>query len=206
MDWQYVYTKRATELVISLEDLLSRTPDLKSDYIAVARPQYANLSDLSFNMEEGLKMRLAGDMAEEIAGFYKGLGYSVSKAASGFALSCSSDTMWREQPLFLHTYVQRGLGVFPNLCLAEPFPSGARFSQLCITYLISYALGMLVRYYQTHWIALINGGAGDVLWPTINRAQQYVESAFPELVAEYMAYAVDNLEWVARLKALSVSE
>ena len=43
---------------------------------------------------------------------------------------------------------------------------------------------MLVRYYPTQWTQLINGGAGDVYWPTINRLQGYVEQVFPELVVE----------------------
>jgi hypothetical protein len=43
---------------------------------------------------------------------------------------------------------------------------------------------MLVRYYPTHWISLLQGEKGDALWPTINRAQQFVESSFPELVVE----------------------
>ena len=67
----------------------------------------------------------------------------------------------------------------------------------CITFILSYALGMLVRYYPTHWIALINGGQGDRLRQTVNRAQQSVENFFPELVAEYVAFAADNPEWVA---------
>ena len=63
--------------------------------------------------------------------------------------------------------------------------------------MMSYALGMLVRYYPTHWIALINGGQGDALWPTISRAQHYAESVFPEMVAAYVAFVMDNPEWVA---------
>jgi hypothetical protein len=31
---------------------------------------------------------------------------------------------------------------------------------------------------------LLQGGKGDALWPTINRAQQIVEETYPELVVE----------------------
>ena len=61
-----------------------------------------------------------------------------------------------------------------------------------MTHMISYALGMLVRYYPTHWMALIHGGRGDLLWPTINRAHRYVEIVYPKLAAEYIEYAADN--------------
>lgn len=53
-----------------------------------------------------------------------------------------------------------------------------------ICYLVSYFMGMLSRYYPTHWVSLINGGPGDRLWPIINRAQNYVETVFPELIVE----------------------
>ena len=59
-----------------------------------------------------------------------------------------------------------------------------RFSQLAITYMLSYFLGMLTRYFPTHWIALHSGAKGDALWPTIHAAQKYVELAFPELTIE----------------------
>jgi hypothetical protein len=51
---------------------------------------------------------------------------------------------------------------------------------------------MLARYYPTHWMALVQGDKGDTLWPTINRAQHYVENAFPELVIEMIDYMVNE--------------
>ena len=50
--------------------------------------------------------------------------------------------------------------------------------------MVAYVLGMLTRYYPTHWIALIQGDKGDAMWPTINRAQHFVETSYPELVIE----------------------
>ena len=92
--------------------------------------------------------------------------------------------------MFIHTYLRKQFGCIPSLYLAAPFPGGARYSQLCITYMVAYVLGMLVRYYPTHWISLIQGDKGDTMWPTINRAQQFVEITYPELVTEMIT---DNL-------------
>jgi len=102
--------------------------------------------------------------------------------------------MRKETPLFMHSYVQKIFGLIPNLKIATPFPGGVRLSQMCVTYLISYALGMLVRYHPTHWVSLINGSKGDFLWPTMNRAQKYVEIAYPELVAEFVTFAMEKPE------------
>ena len=43
---------------------------------------------------------------------------------------------------------------------------------------------MLVRYYPTHWTSLVQGENGDIYWPILNRAQNYVENIYPELVLE----------------------
>jgi YaaC-like protein len=50
--------------------------------------------------------------------------------------------------------------------------------------MLAYFMGMLTRYFPTHWVALHSGTKGDRLWPTISATQNYVESVFPELVIE----------------------
>ena len=179
VDGHWGYDEPQLGAEISLGDLFARTPDLWADHASIAAPQYANVSACSYSADKRFEVKLAGDWAAEIASAYGKLGYSVVGDNGGRTMTCDGDTALREPPMFVHAYVHKAFGTIPNLRLAVPFPAGVRFSQLCITYMISYALGMLVRYYPTHWIALINGGKGDLLWPTINRAQQYVEGVFP---------------------------
>lgn len=183
---------------ISLGDLFSRIPDLWWDYSNVSEPQYAGVSEFTNSVKNGLEVKLVGDRASVVAGAYGELGYAVAGDGECHSITCDSSTLSTEPPMFVHDYVEKMMGAIPVLRLAIPFRGGARFSQLCITFIMSYALGMLVRYYPTHWMALINGGQGDLLWPTVNRAQHYVENIFPELVSEYVAFAMDNPEWVAR--------
>ena len=57
---------------------------------------------------------------------------------------------------------------------------------------MSCILGMLTRYYPTHWMALFHGSRGDSLWPAMSNAQQVVEHTFPELVAESIRWKVDE--------------
>jgi hypothetical protein len=72
----------------------------------------------------------------------------------------------------------------PRLFLVAPFPSRNKYSQLSVTYMVGYVLGMLAWYFPTQWVSLAQGSKGDALWPTLNRAQRVVEDSFPELVAE----------------------
>ncbi len=182
---------------IALDDLFSRVPDLWSDYMRVSEPQYANVTDLTLS-EKGLEATLTGNKASAVASTYRDLGYGVTGVGNTLSITCNVSTILNEPPMFMHTYVHKMAGLIPNIRLAMPFRDSARFSQLSITYMMSYMLGMLARYYPTHWVALIGGAQGDLLWPTVNRAQQYVESIFPELVAEYVDYAMENPEWVAK--------
>ncbi len=188
------YGKPDLEAEILLGDLFSRTPDLSPDYASVGVPQYVSVSEFSFNAKKGLEMKLTGDRASDIARAYQDVGYAVSVDDTRVLITCESSTVLKEPPMFVHAYMQNTMRPIPipDLHLAVPFDGGVRFSQLCIIYMMSYILGMLVRYFPTHWIALINGGKGDLLWPTINRAQQYVENTFPELVAEYVTFSMDN--------------
>ena len=192
--WEYGEQGDAVE--VTLGDLFSRIPDLGSGFARVAPLQYANVTDFSNSEEKGLMLDLGGEWASTVAAAYGNLGYSVKNDGERSTIACDSDKALGEPPMFVHTYVHKMAGAIPVLKLAVPFREGVRLSQLGMTHMMSYALGMLVRYYPTNWIALINGSKGDLLWPTINRAQDYVESAFPELVAEYVRFATDNPEWV----------
>lgn len=198
VDGHYEYGEPNLGVEISLGELFSRTPDLWWDYKTISEPLYANVSELAHSEVKGLNVKLSGDRAPAIASVYGKLGYAVAGDGKNYSISCDQSTLMREPPMFVHAYVNKMMGSIPFLRLAAPFHGGIRFSQLGITFIMSYALGMLVRYYPTHWIALVNGGQGDMLWPTVNRAQHYVENIFPEMVAEYVAFAMDNPEWVAK--------
>lgn len=121
---------------------------------------------------------------------YKTSGYEIQVDGKHCVLTCCKETLQRDMPQFVHSYLDKVFGAIPQLYITQPFPGSPRYSQLCITYLVSYILGMLVRYYPTHWIALIRGEHGDAIWPTVNIANQLVEESFPELVAEMIDDAI----------------
>jgi YaaC-like Protein len=69
----------------------------------------------------------------------------------------------------------------------EDFENGDRLSQLYRTYMMSYILGMLVRYYPSRWIALLRNEKGDAAMPLLVSAMNAVESDFPRGVSEVLA-------------------
>ena len=97
---------------------------------------------------------------------YQNMGYKIETQEKWSSLTCDTEIFETNTPLFIHSYVHKLFGTIPELYIAEPFPDNFALSQLCITYIVAYYLGMLVRYYPTHWISLSQGDKGDGLWPT----------------------------------------
>ena len=59
------------------------------------------------------------------------------------------------------------------------FPNEDKLSEFFKLYLISYALGMLARYYPSKWMALLLNAPGDFAQPLLVKAIQAIESDFP---------------------------
>lgn len=170
---------------ITLGDLIARIPDLFMDYSNISPDiRYSPIGGLSFDQQDGFKADVRGEHFINFKDAYQNMGYKIEIQEKLSTISCDAETFQRATPLFIHAYVQKTFGTIPNLHIAEPFEDSIAFSQLGITYMVAYYLGMLVRYYPTHWISLSQGDRGDGLWPTINRAQHFVEQTFPELTIE----------------------
>lgn len=187
LDWSICYDIPPNNVEFSVADLFSRIPDLQVDYAKVSdNILYAPVNEMTYSHDKGFRAKVKRDSFRRFRSTYENSGYTVALEDDWCTVECDTDTFDRELPLLIHTYVEKMFGAIPVLYLAKPFSGGACYSQLCITYMVSYVLGMLVRYYPTHWISLMQGGKGDSLWPTINRAQRFVEQSYPELVAEFI--------------------
>ncbi|MGO4156628.1 YaaC family protein [Cupriavidus sp. YAF13] len=187
VDWNICYDIPPLADELSFGDLLSRIPDLEKDYTHVSGDaKYVRVNEMTFSNEAGFMAKIAQERFKKIKEIYDAFGYSSVSASGLTTLTADAKIFSDHTPLFVHTYVHKTFGAIPSLHLSAPFPSGARYSQLCITYMVSYILGMLVRYYPTQWMSLIQGEKGDMWWPTINRAQQFVEESYPELVVELL--------------------
>lgn len=193
VDWRFYYDIPDSEEKFSVNDLFSRIPDLQKDYSNVSKVlRYVAINEMSYSSDKGFLAKVGDQPFSLFRSTYENFGYRVISSDDFCTITCDAEMFAKEKPMFMHTYVHKMFGSIPTLFLVEPFSGGSRYSQLCITYMVSYILGMLVRYYPTHWISLINGGKGDRIWPTVNRAQGIVESSYPELVAELVNDVVSN--------------
>lgn len=139
---------------------------------------------MKFTESSGFECQVWTESFEGFSEWYEKNGYEIIKKGKNTILKSGSDNFQKNTAQFVHSYVHKSFGSIPRLYLSCPFSDNVRFSQLGITFLASYFLGMLVRYFPTHWTQLTNGGAGDEYWPIINRLENYIEKAFPELTIE----------------------
>jgi len=192
VDWHVCYNIPAPNEIISLGDILKRLPDLKSDYSQISdHVLYAYIHEISYPAEKEFTAKVSTSEFENIRSVYSEHGYELIDKGGKTTIKASKETFKANGPQFIHTYVQCPFGI-PNLYLSCVFNKKTAYSQLCLTYLASYFLGMLVRYFPTQWIALVQGGTGDSLWPTINRLQHYIEESFPKLVIELINDIMDD--------------
>jgi hypothetical protein len=195
VDWRLHYDIPELGIEISVDDLFCRIPDLQRDYVNVSdSAKYASINEMTYSEKEGFRAKVQERNFIGFKAIYEGFGYSAKTEGDWSVLTCNAATFAKELPMFIHTYVHKLFGSIPSLHLAEPFAKGARYSQLCVTYMVAYVLGMVVRYYPTHWMSLIQGDKGDTMWPTINRAQQFVEVSYPELVTEMITDILKEAE------------
>ncbi len=68
--------------------------------------------------------------------------------------------------------------------LVEPLTGGINLSSLSLLFLVSFAMGMLVRYHPSQWAMLAGQGRGNAMLPLLSAAARLIEHHFPELVLE----------------------
>ncbi len=195
VDWRLPYPVPAADARVTLEDLLLRVPDLHHEHMHRSQTGlYARVNEMTFSTESGFKAKVHGSQLEAFKDAYASAGYTMVRNGDWYDLSADVATFEGALPQLIHTYVHMTFGSIPSLHLAKPFDGGQRYSQLAVTYMLAYCFGMLSRYYPTHWIALLSGEKGDALWPSINAAQRYVETCFPNLIDEFLHDALRQAE------------
>ena len=186
VDWRLGYDIPNVGFSFTLNELISRIPDLNTDLKNLRiEEKYCSVNEMSFNSESGFSCKV-NQRFELIKHTFEEFGYAISNSNKTYELTCSSEIFEKNLPLFLHQYVNKMFGAIPVLHVVQPFDDKNYYSEIALTFLLSYYLGMLVRYFPTHWNSLVQGESGDIYWPVLNRAQSYIETVYPELIIEFI--------------------
>ena len=69
-----------------------------------------------------------------------------------------------------------------KIYLVSALPNGTLLSKMSLLYILSYVMGMLVRYYPSAWQSLVARESGDITFPLLRAAMALIRDQFPELI------------------------
>ena len=193
VDWDLKYLLPTERVQMSLLDVVSRLPDIASGIRgAAAETMSVPIDEMSFSAEVGFRAILRCDSVLPMLESYLAAGYGVTGDGMRLTLTCPAAKFESCLPQLSHCYVRKLFDSIPTLYLCRPISDKVRLSQIALTLGLSYMLGMLTRYFPTHWVALQSGSLGDHMWPTLFAAQRYVENSYPELLLELINFRLET--------------
>ena len=80
------------------------------------------------------------------------------------------------------------------------FPNGDRLTEFIKLYMVSYALGMLARYYPSIWTALLRNERGDFAQPLLVDAVEAIENDFAQQLSYQLSGTVRKRSGQVRAK------
>lgn len=186
---------------VTFGDILDRLPDIARPFSGRSA-HYVQCRNLSCAPGEGLTIIVKSPVDHPVCEEYSSAGYVVEAHDEPYdsdtftSLRAGPDILQEKFPQIVDARVMRTLAGYPVPHLTSKFHQNIFLPQISIIYILSFILGMLVRYFPTHWTALMGGEKGDAIWPSINAVQSYVEQALPELVLESINnnFHVDNVD------------
>ncbi|MBD1571577.1 hypothetical protein [Aliivibrio sp. S10_S31] len=184
VDWAINYEKPPMGYVLTFGEILKRLPDLANELkIADHSPLSIYVNEMTYNSGDGLKVNAI--IPDVLKNQFESINYSIE---SDNTLRAPETIFTKNTALFSHSYLNKQFGSIPRLSISCPLNNNGQFSELAMLYITSYYMSMLVRYFPTYWVSLVQGGKGDILWPAIYKAQQVVETTYPELVMELIKH------------------
>ncbi len=75
-----------------------------------------------------------------------------------------------------------------TLVALRPMPGDLELSKLAMAFAASYALGMLVRYYPSHWVSMLQNVKHDGALPTLLAVLEHIEDDVPHMVAQFLEH------------------
>ncbi|HCG7921957.1 TPA: hypothetical protein NJ501_004384 [Vibrio parahaemolyticus] len=181
-DWSIGYDLPDHQLSLSFGDVLSRLPDLRHELeTAEYQPMSFFTEQVLYSEEAGVTVTMPSVPPEFYRQRFIELGYEI---VGHKTFKATTEVFSKSTAIFTHSHLNKQFGSIPRLAMSPPIGDKGTFSEISLLYISSYFMSMLVRYYPTYWVSLVQGGKGDVFWPSIYKAQQIVENTFPELVIE----------------------
>jgi hypothetical protein len=185
---------------ITLNDILSRIPELADTYIEVfhklPKSYQANVFILNKETQTDISIMntIAGLPGEEVVRNEFGISPDVQITYQDNSYFLGNiHHMWfrlkHDNELELNKILPHIKNRGDNdYFIIAPLENGNRFSSLVSFFVLSYFMGMLVRYYPSQWQSLINRSKGDITFPILIKAMNVLEEKFPSLIMDELLF------------------
>lgn len=177
--------------IFSLDDLLARDQRLMTLYKrTTGRPSRVHLAEIVAD-KDGVEVSIIPENSIEKLNIS-----SIFGLPENIDINIRTRTRRLPLPNYFFRFTGKDLNALKStlpasqyvggdgMFILEDFPNGDRLSELLRTFLISYMIGMLVRYFPSRWIALLRNEKGDLAQPVLMASVNAVERDFPTLIAD----------------------
>ena len=104
---------------------------------------------------------------------------SITKDGSNLQIECNRTVV---------SFFAQKLGMLDigDVVLYRPPQSRLYFTPMVTCFILSYALGMLCRYFPTTWISIGRAEKGDAFYPIATRLMDWIQDTFPAMVVDVL--------------------
>lgn len=174
----------AEQSPVTLGDLISRSKYCGSAFGQVTGRRRIHRATLRLDYKRGIILSFPLSVGQ-IPGWFNGLseqdGISTAKGERGL--------VFRRNDPRLPVFDYHGSHF---MSVIEDFPGGYQLNEFIKLVLISYALGMLARYFPSKWMALIHNDEQTSARPLLAKSTKVVENEFVREFAQQLAVFGDD--------------
>lgn len=188
VNYKYRHSYSAGDNDVTLDDLLSRLPDIADQYVrwkehpgSVSIEAKVTDGDAEFVVRKTPLVNRA--VADSI--FLNTNFHFKEEAANTLIYNGPNDinSVPRITDRVTGTAFNAGIG---DLYATKKFPAHFDISKIVLVFCISYVMGMMARYYPAQWLSIIHNQRNDGALPTIFSALDFIETTFPRMVLDFL--------------------
>ena len=185
VNWHIGGGKPLLDSEFVIDELAARIPGVSSQYTAWTSEQIPLLVLKSLkvdNAKETIEYCVDADQEEivnEVFPIDIFPSRSTTKEAANLLITCSR---------LVVPYFAQKPGPFDtgDIVLFRPPKSQLYFTPMAACFILSFALGMLCRYFPTTWINIGRVEKGDAFLPLATRLLDWIEDSFPAMVVDIL--------------------
>lgn len=188
VNWHCYLTAPKNSDTIKLKELIQYFPDLSREYETWTdeKLDFAILSTYK-TVDEKIEIELGNEISEELLNKLFPENYCKGRTIEGKIVKYDLCGWFPNI-----TQLWDGAFDIGDATVIPVFKNDIGLNQLGGMYMMSYTLGMMVRYYPTTWISLRRAEKGDKVYPFIHRIIDFIDEKYPKVILDFLRNTKPN--------------